>query len=876
MGSPDRIINITTGASRNSKNWKPKTISWLKLAETMSKPKYTGETMLEYNKMNRDDKLKTKDIGGFVGGVIDGSRRKSDAVVSRTLFTLDADYADNDLWGDFVAKIGCACLKYSTHSDRMNPGGQRRLRIVGPYDRPVTPEEHEAISRMIASMVGIDRFDDSTYQASRLMYWPSVSQDQQYDYGVHEGEALCADEILAMYGPGDTWKDASIWPVSSRVKEVRQKSAKHQGNPLEKPGIVGQFCRTYDIEGAIGAFLSDRYEPVANADDRWTYTEGSTAAGLVLYDGGMFAYSNHATDPIGGLLVNAFDLVRIHKFGSLDDGEKDYHGGSKLPSYKAMRDFALKDENVRGTILSEQIDEAAYDFVESAEQDETDTDDDSFMGQLFADLGLDSEGNEIDELLADLGLTEEDIGSGIEVGRQAKEIREADPLDELMRELEEKKAEEKADPKAYLKKLTLDKNGKIEPSAKNVLCILMHDPALKDAVKFDEFAHKISVVRNLPWRTKDWNTNWTDEDDACLRNYFGVKYGVKTRYELQDALSEITLKNRFHPVRDYLSELRWDGVGRLDSLFIDYLGAADTPYVRAATRCMMVAAINRIMKPGCKFDEMLVLAGPQGIGKTVLLSRLGGDWFSNSFRDVENKDSWMAMEGHWLIELGELRAKKRSDEDAMKNFLSKTEDVYRPAYGRYVQTYLRQSIFIGTVNDDDFLHDATGGRRYWPIACAGLPEGGTKAYNLTKEEVAQIWAEAYQLFKKDEPISLPREVYAELEETREQYTSGNDVLAIIEEYLERRVPKNWRSMSISDRKMFMSDELMDHDDTDLVYRNETCVAEIVYELYQGDMQKYRNVVAQAMKKSKKWRRGKSTFRFGCGLGTQRFYEKAEK
>ena len=423
-------------------------------------------------------------------------------------------------------------------------------------------------------------------------------------------------------------------------------------------------------------------------------------------------------------------------------------------------------------------------------------------------------------------------------------------------------------------RLSRDKQGRVEPEPRNVLAILLNDEALAKAVRYDEFGRKLVVSKDLPWRPASFSSSWRDEDDSCLRNYLSLRYQLNGRFAIEDSLSQITLQNRFHPVRDWLNSIgtQWDGVRRVDRLLVDYLGAEDSPYVRAVTRYVLLAAVKRIFEPGCKFDEMMVLSGAQGIGKTLILSKLGGEWFSNSFKDVENKDSWQSMTGKWLIEIGELRAKKRSDEDAMKNFLSKTEDVYRPAYGRYAQSFPRQCVFIGTVNDDEFLNDATGGRRYLPIECKGIKQG-SKVANMTKETVEQIWSEVYLLYKSGVDVRLPQSIMAKAEEVREEYTSGNDDVAFIEEYLDRKIPVNWQTMPIAQRRVWMSmNENLD--EVNLVQRTVTCVLEILHEMFNGEV-KNKLIVQRALRSSKKWTRIKGqggTARFG-ELGVQRTFNR---
>ena len=266
---------------------------------------------------------------------------------------LDADFIKGD-FGRRSLVFDNACLVYSTHK---HSSSTPRLRLIIPLARPVSPEEYVAVSKKVAEQFGIDFFDDTTYQPHRLMYWPSTSADGEYFFEYQDAEWLNPDDILSLY---NDWRDPHEWPESSRQQESRKKMADKQGNPLEKPGMVGAFCRTYTIEEAIETFLSDKYE--AAGAGRYTYVHGSTTGGLILYEDGLFAYSHHGTDPVSGQLVNSFDLVRLHLFHELDEDSKEGTPVNRKPSFKAMSDMAVKDEGVKQLLTKERIHAATDDF----------------------------------------------------------------------------------------------------------------------------------------------------------------------------------------------------------------------------------------------------------------------------------------------------------------------------------------------------------------------------------------------------------------------------------------------------------------------------------------------------------------------------------
>lgn len=382
----DGLIEIATGRSRRETSWKNKEIQWSALIDKLSTTHRTTETHVEYlgSKKTRQDEI--KDIGGFVGGYLTGGRRKAGSVLHRQLITLDIDFAPAGagVWDDFTLLYGNAAVLYSTHKHAPD---SPRLRLIVPLDRQVMPDEYVAISRRLAGNLGIEYFDHTTFQPERLMYWPSTSKDGVYEFEVQDGPWLYADEVLATY---TDWRDSSEWPVSERSYNLVQRAIKKQGDPLEKQGIVGAFCRTYNIHEVIETYLGDVYE-TCDVEDRYTYKEGSTAAGLITYDD-KFAYSHHGTDPVSGKLCNAFDLVRLHMFGLKDEDARDDTPINKMPSYVAMEEKAMSDKKVRKQRGEEKLQDAKIDF---ADVDETDLKNIATEQDLtwMEDLEMDRKGN---------------------------------------------------------------------------------------------------------------------------------------------------------------------------------------------------------------------------------------------------------------------------------------------------------------------------------------------------------------------------------------------------------------------------------------------------------------------------------------------------
>lgn len=788
----DTQIIIATGRSRSARCWKSDKLTWSALTNKLAEPTVTNETAAEYAKMSKADQGQKKDVGGFVGGYIPkNGRRVRGSVKERYLITLDADNPGDDFIVDLDMELGgMEYVLYSTHSHTAdNP----RYRVIIPVDRPMTPDEYQAVSRRIADNIGIEFFDPSTHQAERLMYWPSHPKDVEYVYLHSEGSLVSVDTYLSTYRD---WRDTSLWPTSDKESQIRLDAAKKQGNPLEKKGLIGAFCRCYSITEAIHKFLPEVYEPTA-VEDRYTYVAGSSVGGLVIYDNDTFAYSNHATDPISGKLVNAFDLVRIHLFGAKDIDEDPATAVTKLPSYKDMIDFVIEDGAAPILLDKERMADMEFDDI---------TDD--------------------------------------EEGLRAK--------------------------------LKRDRKGNPESDVFNCLAVLKQDPSLKGKIRLDEFAHRLVVIDDLPWRDKDETPYWTDTDDACLRNYFATKYLIKGKGIIDDALQEVTQDNKFHPVREYLIGLAWDGECRLDTLFIDYIGAEDTEYIRAVTRKWMCGAVARVMDPGVKFDTAIVLYGSQGLGKSLILERLGRKWFNNSLVDIKTKDALEQIQGSWIVELAELAPTYKNDNEIVKAFISRTSDRFRSPYGRRTEEYPRQCVLAGSTNNLMFLKDRTGNRRFWPIT--GDKDRKTKnSWDLSKDEIDQLWAEAYHYWSEGEPLVLERALEEEALRIQLSHTEGGELVGLIEEYLDMLLPEDWESKDIYDRREYIRN-YGDDDYCGSVQRERVCALEIWCEVMEGDRKNLQNAKAreiidilQSIKGWSPYSKSVGKMRFGKMYGVQRAF-----
>lgn len=746
----DRDVSYAYAASRLSKHWNNHNMAWSDFMQKLAQTVRTKEDLADYNKMSKSEQADVKDVGGFVGGYLKEGKRKAGQVMNRSMLTLDLDFAAQDMTDILSMFYDFAYCVYSTHKHReVSP----RLRLVIPLKRNVNADEYEAVGRKVADMVGMEYFDDTTYQPHRLMYWPSTSNDAEFFFTYEDLPLLDPDEILNDYVD---WTDTLEWPTSNREQSKTKHLADKQGNPEEKPGIVGAFCRAYTIEEAIETFIPDLYDQ--HSTDRYTYHEGSTAGGLVLYEDGKFAYSHHNTDPISGQLVNSFDLIRIHLYGAQDEDMKSDTPINRLPSYKAMQTKAQNDERVKKQLITDKISNVMDDFdvIETAndEWDET---------------------------------------------------------------------------------LEITSKGNFKASIPNIEIILRNDPNLKGKIAFNEFTKQIECLGKTPWNKENRHRQWQDGDDSALRSYIEKVYEIHHSGKTKDAIISVAIQNAYHPVRNYLNGLTWDGEPRLERLFIKYLGVEDTEVNRTTTRKALTAGVARVMEPGCKFDYMLTLYGPQGVGKSAILKKLGGAWFSDSLVSVTGKEAYEALQGVWLMEMAELAATRKAEVEAIKHFISKQIDRFRVAYGHYIEDFPRQCIFIGTTNKVDFLRDETGGRRFWPMT-VNSEKVEVKWSKLTKDEIDQIWAEAKHYYDKGEELYLDPELEEEMNAIQSKHTEESPYVGIIEEFLNTPIPKNWQDMTISERRDFykFGDESISEQSSELVQRDKVCALEIFVECFGKD------------------------------------------
>ncbi len=343
----------------------------------------------------------------------------------------------------------------------------------------------------------------------------------------------------------------------------------------------------------------------------------------------------------------------------------------------------------------------------------------------------------------------------------------------------------------------------LENSVYNLNLILANDLDFQNFA-YNEMANRIQVTGPLPWERPEGNVFWRDADTAQLKSVIDIRYLPFSSRNHDVAFIKTADDRHFHPVRDYLDRLPvWDGIERVEDLFIRYLKADDTEYVRTVTRKTFAAAVACVYVPGTKFDCVPVLDGDQGIGKSTIVKDLvTPDYYSEtlSLTDMDDKSGAEKLQGFWGVEIGELAGMKKADIEKVKAFLSTSDDKYRPSYGKVVESHPRQCIIIATVNGErGYLRDITGNRRFWIIKVHQK-----KTWDFDEQFRQQFWAEAKEIWKSGEKLYLEGDILEEAEEAQRGAMETDERTGMIEEYLNTNLPDDWAEMDLFARRNFLT------------------------------------------------------------------------
>lgn len=794
----------------------------------------------------------------MLGRYQNDSRKAPVAVEYRSALAIDCDTLPeqgrkgdtSDIWREIQTRLATLGCSYFIHETRKSTHKFPRLRIIIPLDRNCSGDVYAALVRAIgANVLKPEWVDPSSDEATRLMFWPTVSAEQGYRYeGDITAELPPLDVDKAIDNYFDDWTQIDKWPqlgpeagkavAGHHSRQTTREIARGralQADPFEKPGIIGAFCRKFPIDECIDEFLSGKpvaeaqkkivkrdyyprvYEPACGT--RYTYCgpDTSTVAGAETYEDFRFLYSFHATDPYHRELMSSWNLVQRHLFGHLDAAADPEAADNQLPSFKMMMKFAYSIDGL-------QVDAFAHDLVAEDQAEEAPEAVDPATGEVIE-----------------------------ETVQEAEKPEAADQVKNLLGRLE----------------WVTDQHGrrKIKSTINNFLTIFRYDTNLAGRIRFNQFSQRIEVRGRLPRIDRDdaGKTRVTcdgpretpvlrDADEAALRNYLERRYQLGAADKFSAALTLAAEYNKFHPVKDYLNSLpEWDGVERVASLLPDYLGAEHSPFVYEVTTKHMLAAVTRVFHPGTKYDGLLVLSGRQGLGKSAFIQRLAGtEWFTDNVGDLSKTDSVMEMQGHIFIEFSELDALRKSEVTQIKSFVSRQDDSYRAPYGRNVESHPRQCVFWGTTNRREYLRDATGNRRFVCIDCLSDPKAPRPPKSPFADlpaERDQIWAEVMELYRKNEEmywhgdgLTYSKETAEVLACIAEGHRDADAREQLVITYCSRQIPVDWETWNDQDRKDFYSGNRsrygFSREARDLKPRQYVCAMGVWIEALGGDRSRF--------------------------------------
>ncbi|WP_417809620.1 VapE domain-containing protein [Thioclava sp.] len=801
-----QLMKFAEGRKTNFGKVENKVVPLGRYARAFMEPVRTGETRAEYDKLDDQGQLRKKAENGWrFRAPVDGETRNRRSVLPATMMSFDFDYTTVELAESVLTGALLRGIPHLAHTTRRHTPEAPRIRVYLFLDVPLDAETYSAASRIICHKLidpQMENVDPVSFRPAQMMFMPTVSKDGEYRCHIDlDGDLLDWQSYLDVFEQevGD-WRDLCNLPTVASEGELRQTKEKAE-DPTQKQGPVGTFCRAYGVEDAIEKFLSNEYESVDEntGKPRYTYLGGTTRNGAEVQDDGLFLYSHHGSDPCSDMLVNAWDLVRVHKFGGMDDKINIDTPMGKRPSWKAMIEFVMKDD-----LYKERLVEDKYGFIGGIEEEF-----DAAMVDVGANIKVREGynpgigGTELDEIDALIGVPDKNdhVAPKYLVGEEGLPILTATsqvPPDRAA--------------KGWLaKKCTFSPTtGKLENNLPNTRMILQNDARLYGVLQFNEFKHERVMRRDLVTRNNDLGTVYVnnkhdgdpleDFHEDIIRDMLGGQnekdqrgYGMGvTDRDLKSAIAIVSRQWTFHPVRHRLLSFKWDGIARLEELFIKYLGAPDDPYHRQIARLWCIAAVCRVFEPGHKFDFVPILEGLQGKGKSTFIEILALDWPGNLTANFNDSQKLMEeLRNVWIAELPELGNMSRSSVEDAKAFMSSTQTTVRMAYGRNATTFKRQQVYMGSTNKSEYLADTTGNRRWWPVDCS------TKEIDIhgLRRNVEKIWAEAvylYRCMRRDQPTgTLPlylddpaakREALAR-QESRRQQTEADHYAGMIEDYL---------------------------------------------------------------------------------------------
>jgi putative DNA primase/helicase len=775
-------VEWSEGSGKNLAKNKNFADHWSRLRAKFVKPFVTPEKRKAFDKMTKEQMDDLKKIDGwYSGATFDGKWRNKKNLRPRNLMTIDIDYPEHVSICEEIEAGVIGLDKYVGlwHSSRRHTPTAPRVRGLFLLSRKVSTDEYTALVRYAGYKIdpSMKTVDPVSYRPAQMMFKPTCSVDDAKNYffflqseDYHQVIPVddWLDEITVEFGD---WSDLSLLPRHPDEENFRKHAEKAE-DPLLKRGPVGDFCRAYpDIEVGMEKFLEGVYLPT-EVDGRYTYAGASSSSGAVIYEN-KFLYSFHGTDPVQEQLVNLFDLVRIHKFGDEDVKEDgDYKRMTDRPSWRAMMDFVKQDPGFRKARAESKygaIYDAEFDYEEGEEAEPAAEENDDPESDQEGDSAAPGD-DDVDD--SDDGSGDRDAGSDGGAWSQFDEFEEPRPERKASSSTGKKSAsaEEAAKARSWIKPpkdwltttLEFTEEGELKGTLSNLKNILQFEKRFWGKIGFNEFTQRVVLIGDINPRFPGMKpivctdrvngTPWEDYMDGVIhyimeapRGGDSPGWGCKVSIgDIQIAVEQVARTNSFHPIRERFVASSWDSTYRAERVFIDYLGEPDTPYAREVARMFFTAAVYRIMTPGKKWDNTLMIQGPQGCRKSTFCKALGWETYHGELHARLDDYGRIAEQigGAWIMELPELAGFTKTDANHLKTFTRKVDDSWRMAYMKHIVQLPRQFVLIGTTNQERVLKDDTGNRTYLMLRCHVVEIDIDKL----RANIDQIWAEAYQWY----------------------------------------------------------------------------------------------------------------------------------
>lgn len=706
-----RQLRISVGENFAS-HVSPLVLTWAALIEHLSTYARSKETLEQFNTLHKDDQLRAKDRGWWNGSHYKGVNRDAQQIEDLDVLALDVDNCNPSSIDHIKASLLLHGYTYFMGSTRKHTSSAPRLRLAFPLTRAVSVDESDAIRRKLAELVGMPLFDTVSFRANQVMFWPTVCSDGEiYLWNAPAEGWLDPDDFLAAHY--NDWHDRDEWPLHPKESRgaVNEKTGK-RSNPEEREDIIGEWCRCFDVPAAMDRFIPGIYVQ-GSAPTRYTHFAGSTTNGAVLYDDGLYLYSNHQTDPATGVLCNSWDLVRIHKFGVLDAKEMPSTPIGKLPSQQAMVEFAQTVPEVMQEMRASQIE------------------------------GFDELSDDTPDLPSDKRVTIEELFDSLDKNKKGKVKATYDNLVKIFRH------------HPLLQHLAFNAN---------IGATVWRKPMPWQHALIRE--QQLDETEGLRYR---------DQDDLHVREFIYRTFkgmDLPSDALIKKLVAQVSDERVFHPIRDAFNALpKWDGIHRVESMLHRFCGTPDDEYHRGVSRKFLCGIVARAMRPGCKFDYMPIFIGPQGQKKSSFFEVLAGhpSWFTDNMPPIDKRaDVVNAIRSKLLVEWAELDQMRRSEIESIRAFITVKVDQQRLSFERHTLAYKRQAIIVGTTNGYTPLRDGQGNRRSWPIVVT------VDEINCEKlaAERAQLLSEARVLLDAGELLYLKGDALTQAEEHQE---SARDV-----------------------------------------------------------------------------------------------------